>query len=155
VEYLYRGISEDHYQKTEGKLTPKKPYVQFAAYAGAGARHAKCGSGIQCGKSERNTVILHQWKQEGIGTSGVSSSPCEKRARLYALPDGSGKKGYIFKLSIALLRDAEVQILRVNELVPFPAIAKPEDDEHVLVAKDFGDIPKSAIVDFYPVSKDT
>ncbi|MCH7959424.1 MAG: hypothetical protein IID08_04810 [Candidatus Hydrogenedentes bacterium] len=154
MEYLYRGINKKRYEETEGKLAPKKSGVQFAAYASAGDPHARCGSGIECGKSVKNTVIGHQWEQKGIPTSGVSSTPHAKKARDYALHNGLYKKGYVVKLSIALLRDKEVQIFRVNELVPSAAIAEPEDDEHVLVAKGFGDIPESAVVDVYSVGND-
>ena len=144
MEYLYRGVNEELFNKLNGKLSPKKMYQNFAAYAGAGDPHALCGSGIECGESDLNTVIFHQWEQKGLPTSGVSSSPNIDRARFYALDGGNAKKGHIFKLSIKELIKCGVSIYRVNDLVPIPAI--PDDDEHILVAKDFGQIPELAII---------
>lgn len=144
MQFLYRGVSEELYQRLGGRLSPKRPNEIFSSYARAGAPHAVCGSGVQCGKSDINTVILHQWKQAGIPTSGISTSPVAERARFYALRGGQVGRGYIFKLAFDQLIRAGVAIYKVNELVPHPAI--PEDDEHVLVASDFGSIPESAIV---------
>ena len=145
MKYLYRGECEDLFQMRNGKLFPKKPYEKFAGYACAGAQHVVCGSGVQFGESDLNTVIQHQWAQAGIPTSGISSSPHMDRAKFYALIGGDAKKGYIFKLSVELLRECGVSIYRVNDWVPNPAV--PQDDEHVLVAWDFGQIPESAIVE--------
>jgi hypothetical protein len=124
-------------------------YQNFVAYACSGDPHAVCGSGVECGESNLNTVIFHQWEQKGFPTSGVSSSPNIKSARFYALCGGKAKKGYIFKLSIKELIKCGVSIYRVKNLVPIPAI--PEDDEHILVAKDFGKIPELAIINIVPV----
>lgn len=144
VQFLYRGVSEELYQRLGGRLSPKRPNEKFSSYARAGQSHAACGSGVQCGESDLNSVILHQWNQAGIPTSGISASPLAERARFYALRGGQIDRGYVFKLSFDHLMKARVAIYKVNELVPHPAM--PEDDEHVLVASDFGSIPESAIV---------
>lgn len=144
MEYLYRGVCEELYEKLGGKLSPKKMNENFATYAYAGDPHAVCGSGIECGESTLNTTIFHQWEQLGLPTSGVSSSPDKERAKFYALSGGKIKKGYIFQLSISKLKESGVSIYNVNDLVPYPAI--PEDNEHILVAQDFGSIPEQAIV---------
>lgn len=144
IQFLYRGVGEELYRKFNGRLRPKKAGERFESYAYAGDAHAMCGSGIECGESEINSVVLHQWAQAGIPTSGVSTSPSIERARFYALSGGRKEKGYIFKFSVAELIQAGVSIYKVNELVPQPAM--PGDNEHILVANDFGDIPESAIV---------
>ena len=150
--YLYRGMSEQLFHELEGKLSPKKANEQFASYACLGDPHAVCGSGIQCGESDLNSVIFHQWDQAGLPTSGISTTPHAERARFYALRGGELEKGYIFELSINGLINSGVAIYKVNELVPFPAI--PEDEEHVLVARDFGCIPEDAIVSVQQVTSD-
>jgi hypothetical protein len=150
VSFLYRGVSEELYQKLGGKLTPKKPNTQFASFACAGEPHAVCGSGIVCGESDLNSVILHQWEQAGIPTSGISTSPSVERAQFYALNGGRVEKGYIFKLGIKQQVAAGVSIYKLNELVPYPAI--PDDNEHVLIAEDFGNITESAVLSVKVVS---
>lgn len=149
MEYLYRGVNEELFNNLKGKLSPKKMYQNFATYACAGDPHAVCGSGVECGESNLNTVIFHQWEQKSFPTSGVSSSPNIKCARFYALCGGKAKKGYIFQLSIKELIKCDVSIYRVNDLVPFPAALA--DNEHILVAKDFGNIPELAIINIAPV----
>lgn len=145
MEFLYRGVNANLYQKLNGKILPKpeKAGQQFHSYACAGDPHAVCGSGIVAGESGGNTVILHQWGQKGYPTSGVSSSPKKERAIVYALGEGN-TKGYIYTLSVNALRDEGVMIYKVSEYATNPAI--PEDDEHVLVASDFGEISTLAIV---------
>lgn len=145
MKSLYRGVNSDLYEKLEGKLSPKNLNKKFSSFACAGDPHAVCGSGIEAGESGLNSVILHQWDQAGIPTSGISTSPDIERAKVYAFNDGKYNKGYIFKLSIEKLKDNGVKIYRVNDLIPYPAI--PEDDEHVIVSEDFGSIPTSAILE--------
>ncbi|EGM79090.1 hypothetical protein Rhein_0708 [Rheinheimera sp. A13L] len=143
--FLYRGVCEERYQELKGILSPKKSGDEFASEA---CFRDECGpgwgSGIVFGKSDINAVVLHQWQQAAIPTSGISSTPHFERARFYALSAGKSHKGYVFKLSIHQLHQDNVTIYRVNELVPCPAV--PEDDEHVLVASNFSNIPKSSII---------
>jgi hypothetical protein len=54
------------------------------------------------------------------------------------------KKGYIYVLSKKLLRENRVEIYRVADYAANPSI--PEDDEHILVAFDCGEIPSSTII---------
>lgn len=149
MEYLFRGVSEKCFQNNNGKLLPKKPYQDFASTAQCGDPHAMCDSGIISGKSYKNTVIFHQWEQASFPTSGISTTPFYERAKLYALHDGKYKNGYIYKLSVDLLTKNGVLIFKVNELVPYPAI--PEDDEHIIVARDFGRIPEETIISIQEV----
>ncbi|WP_218938207.1 hypothetical protein [Parashewanella tropica] len=144
ILYLYRGMNSTMYKELEGKLIPKKFGESFSSVPCAGDPHAECGSGIVAGDATINEVIFHQWGQKGFPTSGISTTPNKERARFYALSGGENTEGYIFKLSIENLKNENVSIHKVNALVTNPSI--PEDDEHILVAKDFLEIPKSAIV---------
>ncbi|OGV44713.1 MAG: hypothetical protein A2017_12535 [Lentisphaerae bacterium GWF2_44_16] len=146
MSYLFRGVNEELYNLLNGKIQPKseKSGLEFPSYVCAGDPHAVCGSGVVAGKSINNTVILHQWNQEGYPTSGVSTSPIKERARFYALEGGKRSKGYIYTLSIDLLKKCNVAIYRVKDFATYPAV--PEDDEHILVANNFQEIPIAAIV---------
>ena len=144
MSYLYRGVSSEMFQKLNGKLSPKAMNKEFAEVPRFGGQTVSFGSGNVFGKANVNAVIKHQWQQKGIPTSGVSSSPFIERAKYYACSGVRNKHGYIFKMSIESLTNQGVSIYRINELVTAPAI--PEDDEHVLVANDFGTIPDSAII---------
>ena len=149
VQYLYRGVSAETLQGPSVGLAPKKKGQKFAAFACAGDPHALCGSGIEAGESDLNRVILHQWQQAGIPTPGISTTPLKDGARFYALSGGIAEKGFVLKLSVPILIQLDVSIYRVNDLVRGPAVHK--DDEHVLVAKDFGKIPHESIVDIVEV----
>lgn len=151
MEFLYRGVSVELYGRLKGKLKPKQEkYAHaFQSFACAGNRHAGCGSGVIAGESVKNTVILHQWKRKGFPTSGISTTPFENRAKEYALTESNVSEGYIYKLSVKLLKDAGVSIYRVRDYVPWPYV--PEDDEYVIVAKNFKGIPESAIVSIFKI----
>ncbi len=146
MEFLYRGINEKLYKKLNGKIQPKpqKYGHEFQSCACCGDPHAVCGSGIVTGESIANEVIFHQWNQEGYPTSGVSTSPIKERAKFYALKNGEYSKGYIYKLSVNLLEKNGVSIYKVGDYTAFPAV--PEDDEHIIVAKNFKEIPSIGIV---------
>lgn len=150
--YLYRGVSEDFFNASNGEISPKTPGEEFSSFAQFGEEHASFGSGICFGKSNTNEVVKHQYAQKGLPTSGVSSSPYAKRAEFYALSGGKSKTGYIYKLSIALLNKNNVSIYRVRDIVPNPSI--PEDDEYILVSRDFRSIDKCAIVELIKVTRE-
>ena len=144
MKYLYRGVSKRMFNELNGKLQPKKIGEVFSSVPCAGEPHAICGSGIVAGNASINEIIFHQWQQKGFPTSGVSSTPYEERAKFYALSGNKNSEGYIFKLSIEELLKSSVSIYKVNDLIPHPSIK--EDDEHILVACDFNEIPASAVV---------
>jgi len=144
VDFLYRGVNPELYEKLHGELRPKEVGKKFSSVASCGDPHAVCGSGVMCGESVANEVIFHQWEQKGYPTSGISTTPFIDRAKFYALTDGKFAVAYIYELSVHKLSDFGVSIYRVNDLAKIPAI--PEDDEHILVAKDFKSIPVDAIV---------
>ena len=135
-------------------LTPTA-LPRISSVAGCGEDHARCGSGIICGDAATNTVVAHQWKRTGAfpgGTSGISTTPHFEQARNYALHDGSYSAGKVIEFDSMGLRNLGVHIFRVKHLVPAPAVAVPEDDEYILVADDFGAIPKSAVVQIHDVT---
>ncbi|MGL4349708.1 MAG: hypothetical protein ACRCT2_03880 [Plesiomonas shigelloides] len=151
MQFLYRGVSEDLYEELNRKLKPKNVNEKFESFVHAGDPHAVCGSGVECGESNLNAVISHQWEQAGLPTSGVSTSPFIERAKFYALNGDTIAKGYVYTLSIEKLLAHGVTIFKVNDMVPGPAI--PIDDEHILVAKDFGCIPECAIISIEEVNR--
>jgi hypothetical protein len=150
MEYLYRGMSLSMFEKLDGKLQPKSIGESFSSVPCAGDPHAVCGSGIVAGDASINSVVYHQWNQLGLPISGVSFTPFIDRAKFYALSGGKNAEGYIFKVSVKMLSEASVLTYKVNDLIPHPAI--PEDDEHILVAKDFHEIPEKVIVSISKVT---
>ncbi|OEE16449.1 hypothetical protein [Vibrio cyclitrophicus] len=148
MKYLYRGVNVDFYQKFDGKLIPKKPNKTFCDAVYMGAPHAYMGSEVTMGESTINTAILHQLEQKGHPTSGLSFTPHFERAKFYATREGECR-GYVYKIDVSKLEQFEVSIISVNENIVSPAI--PEDDEHILIAKDFGEIPVGLVTDLISV----
>jgi len=148
MEYLYRGVSEDHFERTEGKLVPKLSTI-FASYMQCGQEYAQAGSGMQAGLSAANEVVKHEFKQQGNPTSGISTTPHLYRAKFYATHGGKFSSGNIYKIDRSLLLIHDVFEYVVSEIVPFPSV--PIDDEVILVLSDYGPIPDEVIilVDFF------
>jgi len=144
ITTLYRGVSSDLYVKLNGILLPKEIGKKFSSFARCGSPHATCGSGVICGESITNESILHQWGQKGYPTSGISTTPYFERAKYYSPANGKFSVGFIYELSIKKLKEFRVSIYRVSNFATFPAI--PEDDEHILVAHNFKEIPAEAII---------
>ncbi len=143
MSFLYRGVSESHYKKTNGKLTPKTSGI-FSSYAQAGQQYAQAGSGIVAGLSAANEVVKHEYNQEGLPTSGISTTPYKDRAMFYATHEGKFSSGYIFKINRSLLNKHKIIEYIVSDIVPFPSV--PEDDEVILVAQDSVAIPDEIII---------
>lgn len=143
IEFLYRGVNSDLYKKLKGVLEPKLSGKDFSSTIQFGQVHAQYSNDIQFGNSVKNELVKHQWGQQGIPTSGISTTPHYERAKYYALSNGEKNEGYIYKLSIKKLKESNVNIYRVNENINFPSLN--EDDEHILVNKDFKAIPKHTI----------
>lgn len=153
MEYLYRGVSLSMFQELDGKLMPKQMCDPFSSIPCAGDPHAVCGSGIVAGDASINSVVFHQWRQLGLPTSGVSFTPFWERAKFYAFSGGRNLEGYIFKISVKKLIEASVLVYKVNDLVPHPAV--PDDDEHILVARDCKEISEQVIVSVRKVQHGT
>jgi hypothetical protein len=102
------------------------------------------------GESTNNAVIEHQQHQAGIPTSGISTTPHLSRAEFYATHGGKYSKGYVFVIDRALCEVLKVAEFVVNEIVPYPSVV--EDDEVILVASDFGSLPKELIVEISEIN---
>jgi hypothetical protein len=143
VNILYRGISERLYEETRGVLRPKV-YKPFQSFATAGERISYCGSGIVCGESAANEVVRHEYMRSGEPTSGISTTPIFQRAVCYATHDGQYASGFIFTIDRNILSNYGVTQYIVKDIKPFPSV--PEDEEVILVAHDFGDLPEGVIL---------
>ena len=137
--YLYRGVDIELYEKLGGALRPKES-LPFS-------RHAKWDKGTwddsSWAESVVNGVVEHQIDQAGFPTSGVSTTLHFERARYYATHGGVAHQGFVYIIDRARLTEFGVSSYIVNELLQRPSV--PEDDEVILVARDFGDIPTGVI----------
>lgn len=142
--YLYRGVSFEYFEKTNGKLIPKSDN-SFTHIFKYGERGLTYGSGATYGSSSKNAVLKHQYNQEGYPTSGVSTTLHIARAQFYATDGGKYKTGYIYKIDRNLLEANGVTEFIVADYVKMPSI--PEDDEVILVEKNYGILPDEIIVE--------
>ena len=143
MSFLYRGASELHYKKTNGKLIPKLS-ESFSSFVQTGQEYAQAGSGIVAGLSASNEVVKREYKQKGFSTSGISTTPHLHRARFYATHGGKFSSGYIYKIDRSLLHKYKVLEYVVSDIIPFPSV--PEDEEVILVADDYSAIPDEIII---------
>ena len=89
--------------------------------------------------NENNAVIEHQLHQAGKPTSGISTTPKIERAKFYATDGGKLNSGLLYVICPKLCEKHNVKMYKVAEIVPNPSV--PEDEEIILVASDFGEIP--------------
>ena len=146
--YLYRGVNPELYQASGGKLIPKAigvPFRQWTKWGDGG----RWGDGRVWGESEVNAVIMHQRDSSANPTSGVSTTPNLEHAKRYATHDGKHPSGYVYRIDSDLLAGHGVRQFRVADYARPPAI--PEDEEVVLVAKNFGPLPNETIVEIIEV----
>jgi hypothetical protein len=142
---LYRGIHESKFKDVLSALTPKErgPFLKSAAWDIAEWDTSSWNA------SEANAVIEHQHAQAGLPTSGLSTTPNFARARFYAL--GRLQLGCGFVVAIDISKSAEfgVSYYVVNDIVRHPAA--PEDNEVILVARDFGPLPEQLVCEVIKV----
>lgn len=145
--FLYRGVNPDLYRNTDGKLIPKACGEVFkrGAYYG----EAYWDDGSVYGESDRNAVIVHQRDSSKHHTSGVSTTPIREKAVRYATHNEKYPSGYVFKIDTTLLEANGVTAYSVAEHATQPAL--PNDQEIILVAKDFGALPDAIIVEVVEV----
>ncbi|MDZ4202499.1 MAG: hypothetical protein U1C96_10180 [Gallionella sp.] len=141
IAHLYRGVSAQMYEESNGELRPK----QSSSFSRAPQYGKDEWGNCFYGDTPLNSVVEHQRHQAGYPTSGISTTPHFERARFYATCGGQMESGYIFIIDQALCRDREVTLYVVNDIVPHPSVI--EDDEVILVAKDFGVLPAGIVVD--------
>ena len=135
--YLYRALR---------KLEIDSGYVLIPKSQGPFVRASKFGIDttfpISLVPTEENAVRQHQWKQNGLPTSGISTTPHLERARFYAA------NGVIVRIDRHLLAQHGIKEYRIRDyLLKDPQnVAVPEDDEVILVKEDGGDFPREIIV---------
>lgn len=97
---------------------------------------------------EENAVRQHQWRQAGMSTRGISTTPFYERALFYAQ---SNK--VIAKIDTSLFDDLGISTFDVNEvLCARPSdIAVPEDNEIILVYKKNGVFPSEIIIEIITI----
>jgi hypothetical protein len=143
VNLLYRGVSLEHFKKTEGRLIPKA--VGSFTYTFHFGEGITFGSGVLFGSSPANAVVRHQLRQEGFPTSGVSTTPIFEGAKYYATRAGRDASGYVYKIDRDILKAYGVKEYIVADYVASPSI--PEDKEVILVATDSRVLPKEIVID--------
>lgn len=143
---LYRGINPDLHNQIAGELLPKdtRPFVRSPEYG-----RAEWGNSFW-GECEANAVVEHQQHQAGYPTSGVSTTPHLNRAIFYATHGGKYSYGFVYVIDETLCQIHNVTIYVVKDIVPSPSI--PEDDEIILVAHDFGMLPRALVIEIKNVS---
>lgn len=142
ARYIYRGINPDLYRDTGGRLVPKACGESFkrSAYYGGEVYYS---DGSTYDESERNAVIMHQRDSSKYPTSGISTTPIRENAVRYATHDGKYSTGHVYKIDTALLEENGVTAYPVDQHAKKPAI--PDDQEIILVARDFGALPEEII----------
>lgn len=147
-QYLYRGVNPELHACTNGQLIPKeigKPFQKSTYFGG----DTYFGDGSVYGDSPRNAVIQHQRDSRNYPTSGVSTTPVFENAKRYATHAGKYDSGYVYKIDTDLLQSHCVSYYVVAEHAASPAI--PDDEEIILVAKDFGALPPSIVLEIIEV----
>jgi hypothetical protein len=142
---LYRGVSEELHVKLNGELRPKKCHIFSSSPKWDISQWDK----VYWEESERNAVIEHQQNQVGYPTSGISTTPHIERAKFYATHGGKYSTGYIYVIDRAQCEELGIKVFIVNEVVPLPSVVI--DDEVILVAKDFGVLPHSIIIEILKI----
>jgi len=141
--YLYRGVNPQMHKDSDGILIPTAIGVSFKRPAYYG--EAYWGDGSTYGESESNSVIVHQRDSSQHPTSGVSTTPIIENARSYATHNGKYESGYIYTIDTELFEQFGVSHYIVSEHAVQPAI--PGDKEVIIVAADFGPLPREIIVE--------
>jgi len=143
AKYLYRGVNAGMHESNAGRLEPNAPGESFKTHTHWGGDNY-WGDGSVFGESETNAVILHQFDSNKHRTSGVSTTPDFESAKRYATHDGQHKSGVVYKIEAAPFKKHHITAYQVDQHVAKPA--KPEDQEVILVAGDFGTLPDQIVI---------
>ncbi len=146
--YLYRGVNQNLYQETRGKLIPRESGKPFKRPVYFG-EPIYFGGGNTWGESEANAVIMHQIDSSKYPSSGISTTPIFENAKHYATHNGKHASGYVYKIDTSLLKAANVKAYPVDDHAVKPAV--PDDNEVILVAEGFRDLPDEVIVEIIEV----
>lgn len=142
-KYLYRGVNIARDAQNGGQLKSidcNKVFKRKQYYSGG----ANYNDGSVYGESERNAVVQHQKNSSKYPSSGISTTPNYENAVSYARGEKGNSEGYVYTIDASLLEQYGVKTYPVDEHVAKPI--KPEDNEIIIVANDFGCIPKQVIV---------
>jgi hypothetical protein len=142
IKYLFRGVNAELHVRNSGRLLPKALGQIFkrSVYYNEDVYY---GDGSVYGDSETNALMMHQRNSSKYITSGVSTTPHIEIARGYATYEGAS--GFIYKIDVSLLSGKGVTTYIVCDHVAQPT--KPQDEEVILVAKDYGPLPAEIVVD--------
>ena len=94
-------------------------------------------------------MIRHQLGQAGFPPSGVSTTPHFERTRFYATNGGLHDSGNVYKIDRELLTVNGVYEFIISEYATDPSV--PEDDEVILVASDYRELPAGIVVEVISV----
>lgn len=133
TKYLYRALRKE--EIGAGNILIPKSQDTFS-------RPARFGIDMRFPielHSETNAVRQHQWKQKGLPTSGISTTPHLERAKNY------NKNGVIVKIDRHSLTKFGIKEYDVDKYLILEDIACPEDDETILVNEDRASFPKEII----------
>ena len=133
---LYRALRPDEIER--GLLLAKKPTEPFVADL-----LLPFVLPVTLGKTLEHAVRAHQWDSNRWPGSGVSTTPHLERAKHYAKNHRT-----IAIISTDRLTEFGIQIFRVSEHVHSSLIARPEDDEVILVRPNADSFPKEIITEF-------
>lgn len=97
------------------------------------------------GDCRSNAVVKHQQDQAGYPTSGVSTTPHYERACFYATHGGRRDVGIVYVIDVGRCLSLGVTMFLVKAHALESSV--PQDDEVILVAQDFGDLPQDIVVD--------
>lgn len=146
-EFLYRGY--DCCKTLEQTMTPKSSSQRPESEAQCGDKRVQCGDmDFTFGSSITNTIHSHEYGGNGEASPGISTTSKFEVARRYALGREGNLPGRVIKFSVSALKDAGVQIYRINEMLNHPSV--PDDDEHWISFQ--GSFPMETIVEEIDVS---
>jgi len=93
--YLYRGVSVRDDEDNGGKLIPKGKRQHIEGQCGD--PWMQCGEGVECGSSDGNAVVAHQFDSDKSDTMYVSTSRSFGVAKKFATC-GNLVDGFVYTL---------------------------------------------------------
>jgi len=154
---LYRGVNLAQHRGTGGRLVPRAPGAFEHTFMFDGTIY---GDGSATGgASAQNAVLAHQLglpDRPDLHTAGISTTPHVERAPFYAthvLVDGRWQQtvGVIYVIDRARLGALGISEHVVSDTVYDLSIKEPLNAEVILVARDGGELPASAIIEIIEV----
>lgn len=143
---LYRGVSEEHHTRTEGRLVPAGNSSEIVMTRGdyeQGVEIRRNGDFVRC-SSETNTVRAHHLKSGFRDGCFISTTREVKRAIFFATVGGT-TDGYVY-----LIDSSKFSALGIVK-VEFPDPRYPDEQEVSIRAEDNGEIPREVIIKIWRV----